>query len=206
MKRAKNLYQNIVDRNNIRLAICHASKMKKDRKVVQKVLDDLDYYVEEIHIMLEKKTYLPSPYTELKIHDGTRKKVRIICKPAFYPDQIIHWAVMQVIQPVIERGMYELCCASVPGRGIHYATRYIERILVNDRKNTKYCLSIDIHHFYASIDRQILKWKIYKIIKDKDTIDLLFQIIDCYENGVPIRIFYITMACQLLHARCRPLY
>lgn len=195
MKRANNLFPKIVDKNNIRLAIYNASKMKKDRKVVQKVLANIDYYVEEIHRMLVNKTYKPSPYTEMKIHDGSRKKVRTICKPAFYPDQIIHWAVMQVVQPILERGMYEYCCASVPGRGIHYASRYIKKILVNDRKNTKYCLSLDIHHFYASIDKQILKWKIYKIIKDKDTIDLIFQIIDCYENGVPIRILHITMAC-----------
>lgn len=195
MKRAKNLYPKIVDRNNIRLAIYNASKMKKDRKVVQKVLTNIDYYVEEIHDMLVNKTYKPSPYTEMKIHDGSRKKVRTICKPAFYPDQIIHWAVMQVIQPILERGMYEYCCASVPGRGIHYASRYVKRILVEDRKNTKYCLSIDIHHFYASIVQQIMIWKLYKVIKDQDTMDLLIIIILCYEWGLPIRILHITMAC-----------
>lgn len=83
--------------------------------------------------------------------------------------------------------MYEYCCASVKNRGVHYAIRYIKKILVRDRKNTKYCLQLDIKKFYQSIDKNILKDKLRYIIKDRQTLILLDTIIDsCEDEGLPI--------------------
>lgn len=187
MKRVSNLYPLIIDKNNIKQAIMHASKGKKDRKSVRQIFDNIDYYTFEIHNMLKNKTYIPSPYIEMKIHDGTRKKERVIFKPRFYPDQCIHWAIMQQIEPLLLRGMYEFCCASITGRGIHYASKHIKKILVRDRKNTKYCLKLDVKKFYPSIDKEILKRKFMRIIKERDTLELLDLIIDSADGGLPIR-------------------
>ena len=49
--------------------------------------------------------------------------------------------------------MYDFCCASVKKRGIHYGAKHIKKILMDDRKNTKYCLKLDIKKFYPSIDK-----------------------------------------------------
>ena len=195
MKRKGNIYPLIVEKDNIRQAIIHASKGKKNRKSVKKILDNIEYFTLDIQKMLKNKRYIPSPYIEMKIKDGTRKKERIIYKPRFYPDQIIHWALMQQIETLLEKGMYEFCCASVKSRGIHYASRHIKKILVRDRKNTKYCLKLDIKKFYPSINKDILKRKLMRIIKDRDTLDLLDLIIDSSKEGVPIRKLYITMVC-----------
>ena len=113
---------------------------------------------------------------------------------------------MQQIQPIIQKGMYEYCCASVPKRGIHYGGKYIKKILVNDRKNTKYALKLDVKKFYPSINKEIMKRKFMRVIKDRDTLDLIEKIIDSSENGLPIRKLYFTMVCKFLFARCRPFY
>ena len=186
MKRVGFLYPKITSRENIARAITNASKGKKDRRIVKQILGNYNFYVNEVQKMLINKTYAPSPYIILKIKDGTRKKERIIYKPQFYPDQIVHWALMQQIEPILKRGMYDLCCASIRGRGLHTATKYVKRIIVNDRKNTKYCLQLDIKKFYPSIDRDILKSKFKRIIKDPDTLHLLNLIVDSSEEGVPI--------------------
>ena len=186
MKRAGNIYEKIVNKENIRKAILNASKGKKNRKSVIQILDNMNYYVDDIHNILVNKTYIPSPYVKMLIHDGARKKERIIYKPRFYPDQVIHWALMQQIQPLLEKGMYEYCCASVPNRGIHYGANYIKKILVRDRKNTKYALKLDVKKFYPSIDKEIMKRKFMKIIKERDTLDLIDIIIDSSEAGLPI--------------------
>ena len=102
--------------------------------------------------------------------------------------------------------MYEYSCGSVKGRGIIKGVKYLKRILVLDRKNTKYCLKLDVKKFYPSIDQKILKWKFYKIIKDKETLDLIFKIIDSIEQGLPIRKLYKPMVCKLLFAGFRPLH
>ena len=206
MKRKGNIYPLIIEKNNIKKAILNASKGKKERKSVKKVCDDIEHYTLEIQKMLQNKTYKPSPYIEMKIHDGTRKKERTIYKPRFYPDQCIHWAIMQQIEPLLMRGMYEFCCASIRNRGIHYASKHIKKILVRDRKNTKYCLKLDVKKFYPSIDKEILKRKFMRIIKERETLDLIDLIVDSSKEGVPIRKLYKSMVCKFLFAEFRSLY
>ena len=186
MKRIGNIYEKITKKENIRRAILNASKGKKNRKSVIKILENIDYYVSGIYKMLFEKNYKPSAYIEMVIHDGTRKKERTIFKPRFYPDQVIHWCLMQQIQKIIEKGMYEYTCASIPNRGIHYGAKYIKKILVRDRKNTKYALKLDVKKFYPSVDKEILKRKFRRIIKDNDTLDLMDKIIDSSKEGLPI--------------------
>ena len=186
MKRKKDIYIKIIDKNNIYKAILNASKGKKDRDNVRNVISNITFYVNDIHKKLSTRTYKPSTYVEMKIHDGVRKKERIIYKPKFYPDQVVHWALMQQIEPIIMRGMYEFCCGSVKGRGIMHGMKYLKKILVRDRKNTKYCLKLDIKKFYPSINQTLLKRKFMRVIKDRDTLDLIDKIIDSTDKGVPI--------------------
>lgn len=186
MKTEKNIYIKIIDKNNICKAISNASKGKKSRSNVKKILDNIYFYVDVIYEQLKSKTYIPNKYEEKIIQDGVRKKERIIYKPRFFPDQVIHWALMQQIEDIIKRGMYEYCCGSVKNRGILYGVKYLKKILVRDRKNTKYCLKLDIKKFYPSINQSILKRKFRKIIKDRDTLDLIDLIVDSAEQGVPI--------------------
>lgn len=139
--------------------------------------------------------YVPSPYQEKKIQDGVRKKERIIYKPRFFPDQIVHWCLMQQIEEILKKGMYYYCCASVKNRGILYGAKYIKKILVDDRKNTKYCLKLDIKKFYPSIDKDTLKKKFRKKIKCRDTLNLIDIIIDSSDKGLPIRKLHESMVC-----------
>ena len=124
---------------------------------MKNILDNVDFYANEIKDMLLTYRYKPSPYIEKTIMDGANKKQRTICKPRYYPDQIIHWALMLQIQPIIMRGMYEYCCGSVPGRGTSYGQRILRKWLDTDRKMTKYCLKLDISKFYPSVNNEILK-------------------------------------------------
>lgn len=186
MKRKGNLFNEITELSNIESAIYNASNGKRKRKNVEKILDSPTYYALQIQKMLKEKTYIPSPYVEMKIQDGSRKKERTIYKPHFYPDQVIHWAIMNKVEPLFLKGMYDLCCASIKGRGIHTGAKYLKRILVQDRKYTKYCLKLDIKKFYPSIDKEILKKKFRRIIKDKDLLWLLDEIVDSGVEGVPI--------------------
>lgn len=206
MKRVGNIYEKILKKENIRRSILLASRGKKRRNSVKQIINNIDFYVCEIYDMLANKKYKPSPYIKMLIHDGTRKKERIIFKPKFYPDQIIHWCLMEQIQPIIKKGMYDYTCASIPDRGIHYGAKYIKKIIVADRKNTKYALKLDVKKFYPSIDKEIMKKKFRQVIKDGETLDLINIIIDSSENGLPIRKLYKPMVCKFLFTRFRPLY
>lgn len=186
MKRIGNIYGNIYDIENIKTAIMKASLGKRHRKYVKKVLDNQNFYAEKIRDMLLKQEYIPSPYTIKRIYDGARKKERIIYKPQFYPDQIIHWALILQIKDIIMRGMYEYNCGSVPKRGTSYGQKYLRKILNKDTKGTKYCLKMDVKKFYPSVDKEILKSIFRQDIKDKQCLWLIDQIAESGDDGLPI--------------------
>ena len=187
MKREGYIYEKICHKENIRVAIMSASKGKRGRDDVKRVLSNITYYVDKIHNMLIKELYIPNDYKIATIREGISKKERVIHKPNFYPDQIIQWAIILQISPILSRGMYEFSCGSIPNRGIHYGKKYVERWIKSDHKNTKYYLKLDISKFYPSVDISILKQKLRKKIKDVKVLNLLYSILD-KNKGLPIGI------------------
>ncbi len=186
MKRVGNLFDEITSEENIIQAIKHSSAQKQKRRVIQNVREHKEQAAKEIRKMLISKEYKTKPYRVFTVKDGPAKKERVIHCPAYYPDQIIHWAVMQVTQNIIAKSMYEFCIGCVPGRGGGYGSRYIKKWLKRDRKNTKYCLQLDIKKYYPHIKTEILKQKFREKIKDKETLWLIDSIIDSNSEGLPI--------------------
>jgi RNA-directed DNA polymerase len=185
MKRYGYIYDKVCEIKNIKQAIMKSSLGKRKQKRVKHVLDNIDVYALKVQKILVNKTYVASDYIIKIIQDGANKKERTICKPRYYPDQIIHWALMLQIQPIIMRGMYEYSCGSVPRRGTAYGQKTLRKWLDSDTKNTKYCLKMDISKFYPSVDNDILKAMFRKKIKDQDCLWLIDTIIDS-AIGLPI--------------------
>lgn len=184
MKRYSHLYTQITDINNIRKAILKASCKKRNRKSVQKILNNIDKYAYRLQDMLINHTFVPSPYEVQKIYDGARKKERIIKKPKFFPDQCVHWCLMLVVKDLFKKRFYQWSCSSIEGRGTFYAKDYLKCAL-KDTRNTKYCYQIDIKKFYPSIDNEILKSKLRRMFKDEEVLWLFDTIIDS-DKGLPI--------------------
>lgn len=185
LKRTGYIYPKIYSIDNIEKAIEMAAKGKRRQKRVREILDHKNEYAIEIHKMLRDKTYVPSPYIIKHIFDGSAMKSREIYKPRFFPDQIIHWALMLQIQPLIMNSMYAYNCGSVPGRGASHGQKAIRKWLDTDKKNTKYCLKMDVKKFYPSISNDIMKSMFRCKIKDKDCLWLIDKIVDS-ANGLPI--------------------
>lgn len=185
MKRQGHIYEKIYDISNIKEATWKASLGKRKQLRVKTILNNMDYYAYQIQKLLINKTFKPSQPQIKVIQDGANKKTRTISKPNFYPDQIVHWALMLQVEPIIMKGMYEYNCGSVPKRGTSFGQRAIRKWLDSDTKNTKYCLKMDVKKFYPSIDNNILKSMFRKKIKDKGCLWLIDTIIDSNE-GQPI--------------------
>lgn len=94
--------------------------------------------------------------------------------------------VVNVLKPIIQRKFYFHSYGSIPGKGAHNAKKYIERWIRCDVKNTKYVLQMDVKKYFESIDHDILKRKISRIIKDEKFLKILFTIIDVTPKGIPL--------------------
>lgn len=186
MKRYNDLFVKIIDTKNILNAIDKASRRKRNRKSVKRVLLNKEEYAENIRQMLINGSYIPSPYEVKTVYDGTRHKERVIYKPRFYPDQIIHWAVMLQIGDILKKRFYCYSCASIKGKGTSFGIKATKKIM---KTKYRYCLKLDIEKFYPNVDKEILKSKFRRVFKDKQLLDLLDVIIDGNEtqgSGIPI--------------------
>lgn len=199
MKRIGNLYDEISSPENIRAAILKASRGKRNRVQVRAVLNNLDFYTMELARALQTETVELHPYTHDIRVEGSRQKRREIHKPRFWPDQCVHWAIYNVLGTHIYKGFYSVTCGSVPGRGVHYGKRFVEKWIRTDRKNTKYYLKMDVHHFYPSVPNEKLKEALRRKFKDKRLLALLDRVIDMDQGlsiGVllsqPLANFYLT--------------
>lgn len=181
MKRYNNLFDKIVNIDNLYLAESKARKNKSHRKDIQEFDLNKDSLLKELHNILVKKIYSTSEYHTFIIKEP---KERLIFKLPYYPDRIVHHAIMNIMEPIWLSIFIENTYSCIKHRGIHKALRDVKKAL-KDKENTTYCIKLDIKKFYPSIDHGILKDIIRKKIKDKQLLDLLDGIIDS-ANGVPI--------------------
>ncbi len=109
--------------------------------------------------------------------DASAQKWRTVSEPAQWPDQYVHHALIQILQPIFMRGMDPYCCGSIRDRGPHQARQAIERWMEHDRKGTKYEFAGDIRHFYNSLKPEVVMDRMRQLIKDWRVLDLIERII-----------------------------
>ena len=184
MKRIGNLYSRICSIENLELADQIARKGKQNSYGIRLHDKNRKANIENLHRSLLDKTFKTSDYSlfNLKTDNG---KVREIARLPYFPDRIVHHAVMNVLEPIWVSVFTQDTYSCIKGRGIHRAVRKLKTVLKSDLKGTKYCLKMDVRKFYPSVDHAILKQIIRKKIKDADLLWLLDEIIDS-AAGVPI--------------------
>lgn len=187
MKRKKISYDEVWQFSNCRKAILNAVKHKRHKtRQMMNLIENTDKYAEELSVMLKDKNYSLSNGFEFDFYDQNRRKTRHICQPKLFPDQCIHWALMQVISPYFRKSFTNTTYSSIPGRGAHLAKDRINAFL-HRHKDLRYCLQLDIRHYYPSIDKEILIRQLDQYFKDKRITELCKNVINAYKgDGLPI--------------------
>ena len=186
MKRVGNLFEEIASMDNLKQAYANAKRGKGWYHEVIEIEKDVDYYLSNIQGMLQNKTFTTSEYEIFtKVDKG---KTREIYKLPFYPDRIVQWALMQVIEPYIVRNLTANTYSAIPGRGMHACLKQVKHDIRLDEEGSQFCLKIDVKKYYPHINHQILKEKFRRVFKDPDVLWLLDDIIDSTEGdtGIPI--------------------
>ena len=183
MKRIGNIYDKISSIENLELADSRARRGKLKSYGVQKHSLIQEENLKKLHEVLEKCNYKTSSYDIFKIYEP---KEREIYRLPYYPDRIVHHALMNYLESIWVSVFIKDTYACVKNRGIHSAAKKLKSQLRNNKEETKYCLKLDIKKFYPSIDQLILKKIIRRKIKDKKVLLILDEIISSVPNGVPI--------------------
>lgn len=182
MKRVNNIFDKICSLDNLRLADEKARQRKQNSYGVRLHDKHKEQHLQELSKMMLNGEYKTSPYSIFTIHEP---KEREIYRLPYYPDRIVHHAIMNVLEPIWVSIFIKETYSCIKDRGIHKAVNDVKDALRQDAEGSRYCLKIDIRKFYPSIDHDVLKGIIRKKIKDVRLLKMLDEIIDS-ADGVPI--------------------
>lgn len=181
MKRLNGLFDKICTLDNIELADKYARRGKHNWGIFKHNKHPKEDNIKLLEA-LKNGTYRTSLYSTFKIYEP---KERTIFRLPYYPDRIVHWAIMNVMEPIWTSIFIEHTYSCIKGRGIHKLLQDLKQELKDDVEGTRYCLKLDIKKFYPSIDHEVLKSILRKKIKDIKLLKLFDEIIDSAQ-GVPI--------------------
>lgn len=190
MKTWKNIFQEVIDPQNMRDAVRLAARDKGDMPAVSRAMCDPDGFAGRLAAKLEAGEWAPPKHSREMINDGIKKKPREIVKPT-YEEQVVHHVVMMALNPLFMRGMYEYSCGSIPGRGASYGKDYLERWIRNNLEKRRHVLKMDIRHFFQSIDQERLLAMLGEHVADDRMMGLMRFIVTCEKDpetgtGIPI--------------------
>lgn len=170
MKSYGGLYERICGWENLLLAARRARRRKRYRADVDDFFAQLEPNLLRLHEELATMTYRPSGYRRFKIREP---KPRLISAAPFR-DRVVHHALCNVIEPILERRMVFDSYSCRTGKGTHAALNRFKRFA----RSTKYVLRIDIEKYFDSIDQELLVQILGKTIRCPRTFWLIGQIVE----------------------------
>ncbi|MCB1808134.1 MAG: RNA-dependent DNA polymerase, partial [Candidatus Competibacteraceae bacterium] len=182
MKRLGNLWPQVIAFDNLYRAWRKARKGKSRSTAVVDFELGLEHHLLALQGELLNGIYQPGNYRLFTIYE---RKARVIAAAPFR-DRVVHHALMNIIEPLLDRRFIFDCYACRAGKGTHAA---VDRYQHWSRRY-RYALKLDVRQYFPSIDREHLKAKLRARIKDRSVIELLDRIIDAGPNpngkGIPI--------------------
>lgn len=182
MKRIGNLTPALLSDENILKAINSVNKThrigrhhKLNRTVLWVERTKPERMVELRDIL--SKPFVPSPTRVRTIIDKSSGKERLLHEPKLWPDQYVHHALVQILEPIIMRGMDYWNCGSIPKRGPKRGITAIQKWMRTDAKGTRYCAELDIRHFYQELKPTVVMQCMKRLIKDRHILRLIWAVI-----------------------------
>ena len=170
MREIKDIYPTIIAKENLYRSAYAASRGRRYRDSTA----DFNFHLEEeigrLHRELAMKNYRHGKYRVFTIYDPKERQIAA----APFRDRVVHHAVHDIIEPIIDKTFIYDSYACRKNKGTHKAIGRAQGFL----KENAFCLHGDIKKYFYSIDREILKELLRGYIADIDLLWLLDGIVD----------------------------
>jgi len=170
MKRLGWVWDSVTAFDNLLLAYRKARRGKRGREEVARFACELEPELLRLQTELREGRYRPGQYRQFTIYE---RKPRLISAAPFR-DRVVHHALMNIIEPPLDRRFIDDCYACRKGKGVHAAVNRYQAYA----QRYAYVLKLDIRQYFPSIDHRLLKETLLRRIKDPDVLALLGAIID----------------------------
>ncbi|MBI5302837.1 MAG: group II intron reverse transcriptase domain-containing protein [Chloroflexi bacterium] len=169
MKTYKHLYPRICAFQNLYTAYRDARRGKRAKRQVYQFEFNAEAELLRLQDELRAQTYQPGAYTSFRLGDAKRRLV----SAAPFRDRVVHHALCNLIEPILERKFIDDSYANRKEKGTH---RAIDRAQYFAQRHP-YVLQADIVQCFPSIDHAILRGILARTIADAPTLWLIDQIL-----------------------------
>jgi retron-type reverse transcriptase len=182
VRRTNHLFEQLADRENLRLAVHKALRGKRSKTDARAFIEHLDKNIDKLRGELLSGDVPVGQYHQFTIFDPKR---RLITAPCFR-ERVLHHAIVNVCEPVFERWLIADTFACRRGKG---------RLAALDRARHfagghAFFLKLDIRKYFESVSHSVWLAKLERIFKDRRLLALLSQIIASFHTetgrGIPI--------------------
>ena len=177
MRRARGLFETATSFAALCDAAGRAARGKRHKPHVARFLMDLEPEVLALRRELVGGTWRPGPCRVFSVADP---KPRTICAAPFR-DRVVHHALCDVAAPVFERYAIFDSYACRPGKGVLSALR---RARCHARRHP-YFVKLDVRRYFASIDHDVLRGLVRRLIADRAWLAALDHIVAAGAPGSP---------------------
>ena len=133
MKRIGNLFEKVIAIDNLKLADEKARKGKLHSYGVQMHDKNREANILALHESLKNGTFHTSQYHVFTIYEP---KEREIYQLPYYPDRILHHAVMNILEPIWVSVFTRDTYSCIKNRGIHACAMSVKKALRKDPAGT----------------------------------------------------------------------
>jgi hypothetical protein len=182
MKRVGFLYEQITERDNLRLGYYKALRGKRDRAETRRFGQGLEEKLAAMGQQLRAGTFPLGRFSQFVIHDP---KERIITAPCF-AERVLHHAILNVCEPYFERWLIADSFACRRGKGRVAALQRTQQFAGQH----DFFLKLDIRKYFDRIVHERLLHGLGRHFKDDRLLALFQQILHSYRGsmgrGIPI--------------------
>jgi len=182
-KRHGELFAQITDMSNLRLAYLKTRKGKKSTVGYLRFKEYAEYNLLQIQQELQDGTYRLMPSRKFTVYEPKERHIEAL----EFRDRLAQHALCNIITPIFERTFLPNSYACREGMGTHAGVKFVQSQLRKGRHT--HFLKTDFSKYFASIDINILMREVERKVKCGRTLQLLRTMLG---GGVGVKIGWLT--------------
>lgn len=177
MRRSGYLFEKVADFHALAAAAKRAARGKGKSDCAASFLFLLETEALRLQRELSDGSYQPGPYRTFSVSDPKPRTI----SAADFRDRVVHHALCAVMEPLLERAAIPDSYACRPGKGSHAAVKRAQSFT----RRFRFFLKLDVRKFFETVDHEVLKASLRRLVKDEKLLALADRIIDYGAPGSP---------------------
>ena len=177
------ILERIADKDNLRRAVKNSQRGGKAKrsKQIRDFNADAENNIERLRNMILNLDF-PDHHSRKLTRRADKGKIRDLDDEDYMPWKIMSHAIMQVIEPIVNKMLIADTSCCIKGRGCLYGVKRVKKIMRRNPYLTWFSQS-DCKKYYQSLDPEYLERALRHKFKDERFIELMKICVLDYDSG-----------------------